>query len=128
MIQFMIDFMGLFFIVFSFFKLLDLKGFTNAFKMYDPLARKSTFYAQIYPFIEIMLGLLFLFRFKVQFAIIITLIILSITTIGVTKALRNKEEIQCACLGSVLKLKMTEATFIENTIMIIMGVRLLAYL
>jgi len=128
MIQFMIDFMGLFFIVFSFFKLLDLKGFINAFKMYDPLARKSTFYAQIYPFIEIMLGLLFLFRFKVQFAIIITLIILSITTIGVTKALRNKEEIQCACLGSVLKLKMTEATFIENTIMIIMGVRLLAYL
>lgn len=125
MVQFMIDFMGLFFIVFSFFKLLDLKGFTNAFKMYDPLAQKNALYAKVYPFIEVMLGLLFLFRFEVKLAIIITLLILSITTFGVAKALRNKEEIQCACLGSVLKLKMTEATFIENTIMIVMGCSLL---
>lgn len=125
MVQFMIDFMGLFFIVFSFFKLLDLKGFTNTFKMYDPLAKKSALYAKVYPFIEVMLGLLFLFRFEVKLAIVITLFILTITTIGVTKTLRSKEEIQCACLGSVLKLKMTEATFIENTIMILMGVSLL---
>ena len=32
----MMDFMGLFFIVFSFFKLLDLKGFSKSFAMYDP--------------------------------------------------------------------------------------------
>ena len=125
MIQFMIDFMGLFFIVFSFFKLLDLNGFTNAFKMYDPLAEKSALYAKVYPFIEVALGLLFLFRFEVKLAIIITMLILTITTIGVIKTLRSKEEIQCACLGSVLKLKMTEATFIENSIMIVMGVSLL---
>ncbi len=35
---FMLDFMGLFYIVFSFFKMLDLKGFPESFSMYDPLA------------------------------------------------------------------------------------------
>ena len=38
--SFMVDFMGLFLIVFSFFKLLDLKGFITSFKMYDPLAKR----------------------------------------------------------------------------------------
>jgi copper chaperone CopZ len=35
----MLDFMGLFYIVFSFFKLLDLKGFPDSFRMYDLLLR-----------------------------------------------------------------------------------------
>jgi hypothetical protein len=30
----------------------------------------------------------------------------------------SKKQIQCACLGSVLNLPMTEATFIENALMI----------
>ena len=38
--EFMLDFMGLFYIVFSFFKMLDLKGFPESFKMYDPLAKR----------------------------------------------------------------------------------------
>ena len=37
---FMLDFMGLFYIVFSFFKMLDLKGFPESFSMYDPLAKR----------------------------------------------------------------------------------------
>ena len=34
--NFMYDFMGLFFVVFSFFKFLDYKNFPGTFKMYDP--------------------------------------------------------------------------------------------
>ena len=37
----------------------------------------------------------------------------------------DKKAIRCACLGTALKLPMTEATFIENTIMIIMAVLML---
>lgn len=123
--NFMLDFMGVFFMVFSFFKILDIKGFAHSFKMYDPLAKLVPFYATIYPFIEVILGFSFLYRFKILAALIITLIILSITTIGVTKTLLKKNTIECACLGSLLKLPMTEATFIENTIMIIMGLIML---
>lgn len=121
----MLDFMGLFFIVFSFFKMLDLKGFPESFKMYDPLAKKIPVYGWLYPFIETVLGIMFLIKFEVKTALIITLIVLGITTVGVTKTLLDKKSIQCACLGTALKLPMTEATFIENAIMIVMAIGML---
>jgi cation transport ATPase len=121
----MLDFMGLFYIVFSFFKLLDLKGFQDSFRMYDPLAKRIPIYGWIYPFIEIALGLLFLLRLEINIALTVTLVVLGITTIGVTKTLLDKKSIRCACLGTALKLPMTEATFIENAIMIAMALIML---
>ena len=123
--EFMLDFMGLFYIVFSFFKMLDLKGFPESFKMYDPLAKRLPFYGWIYPFIETALGLMFLMRYEVDLALVVTLVVLGITTLGVTKTLMDKKSIRCACLGTALKLPMTEATFIENTIMIAMAALML---
>lgn len=121
----MLDFMGLFYIVFSFFKLLDLKGFPESFRMYDPLAKAFPAYGWVYPFIETVLGLFFLLRFQIDIALIVTIIILGITTYGVTKSLLDKKSIQCACLGTALKLPMTKATFIENAIMIVMAIVML---
>ncbi len=121
----MLDFMGLFYIVFSFFKFLDLKGFPESFSMYDPLAKAIPVYGIIYPFIEAALGVLFLMRIQIPVALISTIIILGITTVGVTKTLLDKKSIRCACLGTALKLPMTEATFIENAIMLIMAISML---
>jgi copper chaperone CopZ len=123
--EFMLDFMGLFYIVFGFFKMLDLKGFPESFKMYDPLAKRLPIYGWIYPFIETALGIMFLMRFKVNIALIMTLVVLGITTIGVSKTLLDKKSIRCACLGTALKLPMTEATLIENTLMITMAALML---
>ena len=117
----MMDFMGIFFIVFSFFKFLDYKSFPNSLAMYDPLAKALPLYGWIYPFIETILGLMFLFRFQLFTSIIITILLLSITTYGVVKVLKNKQTIQCACLGTAIKLPMTIATLIENGIMSIMA-------
>lgn len=122
----MLDFMGLFYIVFSFFKFLDLKGFPKSFRMYDPLAKMLPFYAWIYPFIELVLGFLFLMRLNIPVALVVTIVILGITTIGIVQTLLNKKKIQCACLGTALQLPMTEATFIENTIMLVMAISMLA--
>jgi len=121
----MLDFIGLFYIVFSFFKILDIKGFSMSFRMYDPLAKKAPIYGYIYPFIEVLLGVMFLTRFEVNIALVITVIILGVTTIGVTQTLLNKRAIKCACLGTALNLPMTEATFIENALMIIMALILI---
>ncbi|MGB3150203.1 MAG: heavy metal-associated domain-containing protein, partial [Maribacter sp.] len=121
----MLDFMGLFYIVFSFFKLLDLKGFPDSFRMYDPLAKLVPAYAWVYPFIELALGLFFLMRIQIPLALAVTIIILGITTVGVTKSLLDRKSIRCACLGTALKLPMTEATFIENAIMLAMAFAML---
>ena len=120
--NFMYDFMGLFYIVFSFFKFLDYKNFPSSFSMYDPIAKTFPFYGWMYPFIETILGLLFLLRIQLFISLCVTITILGITTVGVTRSLMNKSNIQCACLGTALKLPMTKATFIENFIMIIMAV------
>jgi len=123
--EFMLTFMGLFYVVFSFFKLLDVKGFAMSFSMYDPLAKTIPSYGLVYPFIELALGIFFLMRFQIIAALLITLVILGVTTIGVTKSLLDKKAIKCACLGAVLNLPMTKATFIENTIMIVMAIFML---
>ena len=123
--NFMYDFMGLFFIVFSFFKFLDYKNFPGTFKMYDPIAKVIPLYGWIYPFIESTLGLAFLIREQLYIALIISLFILVITTVGVITTLMRKESIQCACLGTALKLPMTTATIIENSIMLFMTVWML---
>ena len=120
--SFMYDFMGLFYIVFSFFKFLDYKNFPSSFSMYDPIAKTIPFYGWMYPFIETILGLLFLLRIQLFISLCVTITILGITTVGVIRSLMNKSNIQCACLGTALKLPMTKATFIENFIMIIMAV------
>jgi len=122
----MLDFMGLFYVVFSFFKFLDLKGFQTSFQMYDPLAKRISIYGWVYPFIELALGLCFLMRYQLEFALILTLLILGMTTIGVLRVLIDKRQIQCACLGTALKLPMTEATFIENAVMIVMALFMLS--
>ena len=119
------DFVGMFFMIFSFFKLLDTKGFQASFKMYDPLTAAWPAYGFIYPFIEFALGACYIRDFVPDWVLWITIVILGITTVGVVKTLLKKQAIQCACLGSVLKLPMTEATFIENAIMIVMAASLL---
>lgn len=126
--DFMMDFMGLFFIVFSFFKFLDYKNFPRSFSMYDPIAKNIPIYGWIYPFIETFLGIMFLLRIQIFLSLISTIIFLGVTTIGVVKVLTNKEEIQCACLGTAIKLPMTIATLIENGIMIIMAIITIAQL
>ena len=121
----MIDFMGLFFLTFSFFKFLDYSSFSISFSKYDPLAKRALFYAKLDPFLELFLGICFLFNWNIKICSIITLCILSITTFGVIKSLYNKSEIQCACLGTALNLPMTEATLVENIVMISMSVSFL---
>jgi len=123
--EFMLDFMGQFFIIFSFFKFLNLRGFKNSFKIYDPLAKKINFYGWLYPIFETLVGISFLMRFEYQIFAYFSILILTPTTIGVIKVLNKKKKIKCACLGSTLNLPMTEATLLENGLMILMSLALI---
>ena len=121
-------FMGGFFLVFSFFKLLDIKGFAYAFAGYDPIAKRWLGYAFVYPFIELSLGIAYLGGANLFLTNIITLVIIGIGTVGVSQALLRKNEIQCACLGTVFNLPMTKVTLTENSLMIIMALLMLSTL
>lgn len=117
--------LGFFFIYFSLFKFLDLKGFKQGFSTYDPLAKKIGVYGYLYPFLELVLGIFYLTNNFRTFTLITTIIILSITIIGIIPKLIKKSAIQCACLGTVLKLPLTKVTLIENSVMIVMAIFML---
>jgi copper chaperone CopZ len=123
--QWMIHFMAGFFLVFGAFKLIDLKGFRDAYATYDLLAKKWTLYGYIYPFLEIVLGLAFLFKFKLTLFLWLSLILMGFSSLGVAKALFEKKKIRCACLGTALKLPMTTVTLIEDLSMVVMAILML---
>jgi hypothetical protein len=106
-----------FFLVFSFFKLLDVPAFADAFSMYDILAKRSRGYALLYPFIELALGLAYLANLHPFTTNLVTLIVMGIGAIGVIQSLLEKRRIRCACLGAVFNLPMSKITLIEDALM-----------
>ncbi len=122
---FLHNFMTGFFLVFSFFKLLDVKAFAESFQMYDLLAAKVPFYGKIYPFIELTLGLLCLIHFQEKYVYIADIIIMGFGALGVIQSVIDKRKIKCACLGTVFNLPMSTVTIIENSVMVIIGIVLL---
>lgn len=121
-------FMAGFFIVFSFFKLLDPPGFVSAYRGYDLLARKSAAWAWAYPFIELSLGVMYLMDWAPITTNVITLVLMLIGAVGVLKALLNKQAIRCACLGTALNLPMTKVTLVEDLTMACMAAGMLVVL
>jgi copper chaperone CopZ len=114
-------FMASFFLVFSFFKLLDLKGFAESYAMYDVVAKKIPQWGYLYPFVELALGISYILYLNPLVINIATLVIMSVSIIGVLQSVLNKRKIKCACLGAVFNLPMSTVTIIEDGLMIIMS-------
>ncbi|MES2431683.1 MAG: heavy metal-associated domain-containing protein [Bacteroidota bacterium] len=114
-------FMAGFFLTFSFFKMLDLKGFAESYAMYDIIAKKVKAWGFIYAFIELALGIAYATGFQPLITNIITLTVMSISIIGVLQSVFNKRKIQCACLGAVFNLPMSTVTIIEDALMLAMS-------
>lgn len=119
--QWMSHFMAGFFIAFSFFKLLNLRGFADSYSTYDVIAKRWRGYGFIYAFIELGLGLAFLSNFSPVITNGITLIVMSISLVGVLQSVLDKRKIKCACLGDVFNLPMSTVTVIEDALMILMS-------
>lgn len=116
------NFMGSFFLAFSFFKLLDLKGFADNYRSYDVVARKFPLYGYVYPFIELILGIAYISAFQPFGTNLLTLVVMSVSSIGVIQSLLNKRKIRCACLGTIFNLPMSTVTLVEDGLMVCMAV------
>lgn len=122
-------FMAAFFLVFSFFKLLNLKGFAESYSSYDVIAKKWAGWGYVYAFIELALGIAYLINFNPLLTNAITFMVMGISIIGVLQAVFSKRKIQCACLGAVFNLPMSTITIIEDALMIAMsGIMLAAFI
>lgn len=115
-------FMGGFFIAFSFFKMLDLRGFADAYRSYDLVAKAVPTYGFVYPFIELALGLAYLANWQPFLVNAVTAVVMGISLLGVLKAVLSRQAIRCACLGTVFNLPMSTVTIIEDGLMVAMAV------
>jgi copper chaperone CopZ len=115
------NFMAGFFLTFSFFKLLDLRGFANGYAMYDLLAKKWRPYSFIYPFIELLFGTWLLTGISPSLAYLFILVVMIFSTFGVLNSVIKKQTIECACLGTIFKLPLGTITLTEDLLMVAMA-------
>jgi copper chaperone CopZ len=114
-------FMAGFFLVFAFFKLLDIRAFANAYAGYDLLAARWHTWGLVYPFVELALGIAYLANYNAVLTNWATVIIMGFSAVGVIRAVMRKTQIQCACLGTVFKLPMSTVTIVEDVGMVLMA-------
>jgi cation transport ATPase len=119
-------FMAGFFLTFSFFKLLDLKAFADAYAGYDLLAARWHGWGYVYPFAELGLGMAYLAHWRPVITAWITLIVMGFSAIGVIRAVMSNTQIRCACLGTVFQLPMSTVTIVEDVGMVLMAVAMLS--
>ncbi len=118
--DYMSHLMGFVLVLFGIIKISDIAGFAKGFALYDPLAKRSDTYAQVYPFLEIALGILFILQLLIIPATLITLFIYSASLYGALQSLRKKEALHCVCLGTYFKLPLSTVTILEAGFMIAM--------
>ncbi len=117
----MSQFMAGFFLVFSAFKLLDIRGFAEGYATYDLLAKRVHAYGFIYPFLELALGILYVGLWFPVATDIATIIIMGFSSLGIINSLLKKQKFHCACLGTLLKVPLSSITLIEDLTMVVMA-------
>lgn len=122
----MANFMAVFFLTFSAFKLINLEMFVITYRGYDILAKRLPFWAWILPFVELALGLGYLLAGGSMWLNVATIVITGLGSIGVAKELLSRTEIKCACLGTVIRLPLSKISLVENLAMFLMAVAMLA--
>lgn len=108
------DFMGFFLVIFAMFKFFDLRGFSDGFRMYDLLAKRAPGYAYVYPLIELGLGLGYLTQQRLPALYALTVVVMVFGALGVIGALRKGLNVNCACMGTVLKVPLSTVALTEN--------------
>lgn len=114
-------FMAGFFLVFSFFKMLDVRGFAEGYATYDVIAKRLPAYGLVYPFIELSLGVAYLVWPRSPVTNAVTFVVMGVSTIGVVQQVLKKSQFQCACLGTIFKLPLSKVTLVEDLLMVAMS-------
>lgn len=108
-------------------KLQDVERFSTSFLNYDLLARRWVPYSYIYPYAELLVGVLMVAGALHWLAAPLALFIGTIGAWSVFKAVYlDRRELKCACVGGASNVPLGFVSLTENLAMIGMGVSMLA--
>lgn len=122
--RFIFGFMGTYFVVFSIFKLISIQDFIRGFVMYDIIAKRWRTYAVIFPFLELSLGIMYLFQVGHSALHLFTVILMVISFYGALSVNLESRKVRCVCLGNIIKLPVSIVTIVEDSAMAIMALML----
>lgn len=109
-------------------KLQDVESFSTMFLNYDLLARRVVPYSYVYPFGELLAGVLMVAGTMLWLAIPVALFIGTIGAVSVLKAVYiDKRELKCACVGGGSSVPLGFVSLTENLMMIAMGLWMFRY-
>ena len=110
-------------------KLQDVESFSTMFLNYDLLARRFVLYAYLYPFAELLAGVLMAAGRMHAVAIPVALFMGSVGTVSVLKAVYiDRRELKCACVGGSSNVPLGLVSLTENLMMVAMALWMLASL
>ncbi len=103
-------------------KLRDLQSFSGMFLGYDLLARRWVPYAYIYPFAELLAGVLMIAGVLTWLSVPVALVIGGVGAVSVFKAVYlDKRELKCACVGGDSNVPLGFVSLTENLMMVAMA-------
>jgi glutaredoxin len=107
-------------------KLRDVETFSSMFLGYDLLARRWTPYAYVYPFAELLAGILMASGALTWLSAPVGLFIGGVGAVSVFKAVYiDKRDLKCACVGGDSNVPLGLVSLIENLMMIAMAIWML---
>ena len=107
-------------------KLQDIESFSSMFLNYDLLAKRWVPYSYIYPFAELVAGVLMTARALDWISIPVALLIGSVGAVSVFKAVYiDERELKCACVGGSSNVPLGFVSLTENLMMIGMAMWML---
>ena len=103
-------------------KLQDVESFSTMFLNYDLLARRRVEYAYVYPYAEMLAGVLMIAGALTWLSAPVALFIGTVGAASVFKAVYiDKRELKCACVGGSSSVPLGFISLTENLMMIAMG-------
>jgi len=107
-------------------KLQNLETFSGSFLGYDLLAKRWVPYAYLYPFAELLAGVLMAAGLLTWLSAPLALVIGGIGAVSVFKAVYlDKRDLKCACVGGDSNVPLGLISLTENVMMVAMAVWML---
>ena len=108
-------------------KLQDVERFSTMFLNYDLLAKRWVRYGYVYPFAEVLAGILMIGGVLSWISVPVALFIGTIGAVSVFKAVYvDKRELKCACVGGDSNVPLGFISLTENVMMVTMALWMLA--
>ncbi len=103
-------------------KLQDIESFATMFLNYDLLARRAVRYGYVYPFAELLAGVLMIAGVLPWVSVPVAAFIGTVGAVSVVKAVYvDRRALKCACVGGSSRVPLGFVSLVENVMMVFMA-------